>query len=298
MYCFLLVYQGLFGKIQNAKIYNLFLENVDITTSNVYVGALAGNTDSSEIRDVRVSGEIAGDLAVGGITGFASDYNGLQSQIIRCSAEVVIEPANSTSDYLGGIVGYLRTSLVSQCFTRVNIEGRECLGGVVGYSIHAEITDCQSEGRVFGNDSIAVGGILGWGGTTTISDCSSDAYNVTGDQGVGGIAGGLYNNCAVINCVNAVTLTGSVYVGRIVGDHSNTTITNCYSREDSTVNGSAPDPNGISISGKHGANASFESLKAESWWTDIVGWNLETIWEIDAKPIPTLIDVFIPGGFG
>ena len=187
-------YQGLFGKIRNAKIHNLFLENVYITTSNVYVGALAGNTDSSEIRDVRVSGEIVGNAAVGGITGFASDYNGLQSQIIRCSAEVVIEPANWTSDYFGGIVGYLTNSLVSQCFTRVNIEGYYNLGGVVGNSQSGEITDCQSEGRVFGNDSSAyVGGILGSGNATTISDCSSDAYDVTGEDIVGGIAGQLYN---------------------------------------------------------------------------------------------------------
>ena len=85
-----------------------------------------------------------------------------------------------------------------------------------------------------------------------------------------------------------------------MGYHSNTTITNCYSREDSTVNGSvlASDTTGISTSGKHGANASFENLIDESWWTDTVGRNLETIWEIDAKPIPTLIDVFIPGGLG
>lgn len=297
-------YQGLFGKIQNAKIHNLFLENVDITTSAVnYTGALAGHTTGSEIRDVRVSGEIAAFYVVGGITGYASDYYGLQSQIIRCSAEIVIKPASQTTRFFGGIVGYLRNSLVSQCFTRVNIEGTQYLGGVVGYSYIAEISDCQSEGRVFGDDiSACVGGILGIGDSTTISDCSSDAYNVTGGQRVGGIAGELFNNSGVINCVNncvnAVTLTGSVYVGRIVGDHSNTTITNCYSREDSTVNGSAPDPNGISISGKHGANASIENLTNESWWTGTVGWNLGTIWKIDTKPIPTLIDVFIPGGFG
>jgi len=276
------------------------LENVDIKTSNVYVGALAGFTDASEIRDVRVSGEIAGNAAVGGITGYASNYNGLQSQIIRCSAEVVIEPADISSDYFGGIVGYLTNSLVSQCFTRVNIEGRYYLGGVVGSSEYAEITDCQSEGRVYGNNSsTCVGGILGNGYATTISDCSSYAYNVKAQQVVGGIAGNL-NNSAVNNCVNAVTLTGDVNVGRIVGQLYTTTITNCYSRVDSTVNGAplASDTSGISTSGKHGANASFESLTAESWWTDIVGWNLETIWEIDAKPIPTLIDVFIPGGFG
>jgi tetratricopeptide (TPR) repeat protein len=187
------------------------------------VGALAGYTTGSEIRDVRVSGEIAGDTAVGGITGYASDYNGLQSQIIRCSAEVVIEPANSTSDYLGGIVGCLTNSLVSQCFTRVNIEGRYYLGGVVGYSYIAEITDCQSEGRVFGNDiSVCVGGILGLGGSTTISDCSSVAYNVTGDQKVGGIAGNLYNNCAVNNCVNAVTLTGSTSYDEAIKEYRRT----------------------------------------------------------------------------
>jgi len=266
---------------------------------------LAGYTDSSEIRDVRVSGKIAGNLRVGGITGFASDYNGLQSQIIRCSAEVVIKPANSTSEYLGGIVGYLTNSLVSQCFTRVNIEGKYYLGGVVGLSINAEISDCQSEGRVVGNDSsVSVGGILGLGYATTISDCSSDASNVTGYQTVGGIAGGIvggfYINSAVINCVNnTVTLTGNVEVGRIVGYLDTTTITNCYSREDSTVNGSvlAPETTGISTSGKHGANVSFENLTSESWWTNIVGRNLETIWEIDTKPIPTLIDVFIPDGF-
>lgn len=84
-----------------------------------------------------------------------------------------------------------------------------------------------------------------------------------------------------------------------MGYHSNTTITNCYSRESSTVNGSAlpPDTTGISTSGIHGANASIENLTDESWWTGTVGWNLETIWEIDAKPIPTLIDVFIPDEF-
>ncbi|MGI6446823.1 MAG: hypothetical protein ACOX2I_14185 [Candidatus Ozemobacteraceae bacterium] len=67
-----------------------------------------------------------------------------------------------------------------------------------------------------------------------------------------------------------------------MGHLADTTITNCYSREDSTVNGSvlAPETTGISTSGKHGANASFESLTAESWWTGTVGWNLGTIWEI------------------
>ncbi|MFA5598686.1 MAG: hypothetical protein WDA26_14075, partial [Pusillimonas sp.] len=128
----------------------------------------------------------------------------------------------------------------------------------------------------------------------------SDASNVTGYQTVGGIAGNL-NNSAVNNCVNnTVTLTGNVDVGRIVGYlGTGTAITNCYSHKDSTVNGSALEPEtiGIGISGKHGANASFENLTDESWWTDTdtVGWNLEEIWEIiDAKPIPTLIDVFIP----
>ena len=261
---------------------------------------MAGHTTGSEIRDVRVSGEIAGDRAVGGITGYASKYNGPQSQIIRCSAEVVIKSASPSTESFGGIVGDLTNSLVSQCFTRVNIEGRYYLGGVVGNSYSAEITDCQSEGRVFGIGSSAyVGGILGAGNTTTISDCSSVAYNVTGDQKAGGIAGNLYNNCAVNNCVNAVTLTGSTSYGRIVGQPSTTTITNCYSREDSKVNGSALEPVtiGISASGKHGANASSDNLTDESWWTDTVGWNLEIIWEFDTKPIPTLIDVFILGDF-
>ncbi|MGI6446824.1 MAG: GLUG motif-containing protein [Candidatus Ozemobacteraceae bacterium] len=102
--------------------------------------------------------------------------------------------------------------MVSQCFTRVNIEGNQYLGGVVGNSINAEISDCQSEGIVFSNDfSADVGGILGAGDRTTISNCSSDAYSVTGGQKVGGIAGELYNNSAVNNCVNnTVTLTGNV----------------------------------------------------------------------------------------
>lgn len=93
-------------------------------------------------------------------------------------------------------------------------------------------------------------------------------------------------------------MTVNVDVGRIVGHLADTTITNCYSREDSTVNGSAlpPDTTGISTSGIHGANASIENLTDESWWTDTVGWNL-TIWEISPMGIPTLIDVFIPDRF-
>ena len=112
-----------------------------------------------------------------------------------------------------------------------------CVSGTVGFN--GEISNCFSTGKVKGvNDGI--GGIAGMVRGAPLGVSSGKLTNsysmcdVTGNNGVGGVAGIIMSGVAM-NCYATGTVNGNERVGGIAGSFLDSSISNCYAT--GTVNG-------------------------------------------------------------
>jgi hypothetical protein len=174
-------YQGLFGYIDGAAIKNLGLEDVNVTGQS-YVGGVAGWVENN--------GSIENCYSAGNVTG-----------------------SNNT---VGGVAGYLLSSIVSGCYSAGNVTGAGNVGGVVG-GVSGSIENSYSTGNVTGT-STGVGGVVGSVDSGIIQNCYSTG-NVSGTSvGVGGVAGqvassGNVTNCAALN----PAVMATIQAGRVAG---------------------------------------------------------------------------------
>jgi len=185
-------YVGLFGYIQNAKINNLEIENIQVTGQN-FTGSLAGTARNSTVSFITVSGNIIGRNSSGGVIGYE-----IGRQLSHLSADVSVSGRGDT----GGVFGVVR--------------------GHVRYS--------YSQGVVNGSDWYIGGfaGVVGIDGE--VSDSYSTA-DVTGDVGVGGFSGRIESPMLGFGTVHRVFSTGSVSGNNIVGGligSNHGTITHSY----------------------------------------------------------------------
>jgi len=146
---------------------------------------------------------------------------------------------------VGGIVGYVYQSNISNCWFTGSVAACNCVGGIVGNG--ETITNCFFEGTVtkFGYNNDQFGGIAGT--AYNVTNCYSTG-EINGNGKVGGIAGTLSASGTITNCYSTCTVSGSSFVGGIVGQTSGT-VTNCYSTgtvivEDNRVGGIAGDSKG------------------------------------------------------
>ena len=105
-----------------------------------------------------------------------------------------------------------------------NITGGSNVGALAGFGCQVE--SCYSSGEVHGVES--VGGLIGY---TTFASGSFANCNVTGTNYVGGFAGTVTFVFigAVFNCYAAGDVTGSAFVGGLIGWNNETNIQWCYS---------------------------------------------------------------------
>lgn len=157
-------YMGLFAILDGAKVTHLKLENVDFCFGNtyknpsyVYVGALAGRANNSEIDRVSVSGKLQG--------GWAND----------CAQE----------EYIGGLLGSANSTTIKYCSNKAMILGYHYLiwaGGIVGFvqDPHVKILYCYNTGyiEIAHNGNGVSGGIVGLvnGSTATVRVTGCYAY--------------------------------------------------------------------------------------------------------------------------
>ncbi len=181
-----------------------------IDISYVEYQGLFGYADTgSEIKNLKISGSIAGGNKSGAVAGYT---NGLIS-----GCEVNCPVTIAWTHYHGGIAGYAGVnSIISNCNASGTIEGSECVGGIAGYT-EGKITECNSDKTITGVKK--VGGIAGYAAGTgaEISNCSfSGTVLDVNNFYTGGIAGqtdGLITGCAV----NAVITSKNSYVGGVAG---------------------------------------------------------------------------------
>ena len=256
-------YTSLFTKLTNATVKNITFENAKITASNHYSAVLAGTASNSTISNIHIIDSVVDDTKydyVAAIVGKAS-----KSNISDCSVKNTSVKGNSnigticgymddnsvitnsgviggnvegTGSYIGGVVGLLSTSSISQSYSTADINSTSsAAGGLLGRSVSSTIHQCYSQNSVEGTSR--VGGLIGSGQSLTISQ-SFTKSTLNGTSEVGGLIGYGYtltisqsfSECILNGTNNVAGLIGYLYV---FGSTPVSTIENCYSASDITL---------------------------------------------------------------
>ena len=207
------IYSGLFGVIQSGFIHDLNIVDCDVQ-GNANVGGLVGKIMAGgSIEMCSITGTVCGNGdCIGGLVGEA------WCSISDCHSAVDVIGSNM----VGGLAGFVDGS-ISGCSATGNVRGLfDCVGGLVGYMEWSTMTDCYATGSVTGYRM--VGGLVGaTTETSAITGCFA-AGSVTGvvplfglSEDIGGLLGILDAESSVEECFASGAVTGGVNVGGLIG---------------------------------------------------------------------------------
>jgi hypothetical protein len=130
------------------------------------------------------------------------------------------------NDHVGGIVGYVADSTITNSYAIGDVSGFQNVGGIAGgVSSGSSITNSYAAGNISGSQY--VGGIAGY-----VSGDITNSYatgNILGNEHVGGIAGEASSGSSITNSYSTGDVSGTNSIGGIVGYVNNSSITNSYS---------------------------------------------------------------------
>ena len=193
------------------------ISHVYINSTDDYQGLfgyVTGTVTGCTVKESYVKGK---DY-VGGVIGYLKSTG----EILFCEN---LSPVNGEM-YVGGVIGYAHSaSLINECANDGNVVGTENVGGVIGYASYAveTIVNCENSGFISGEE--CVGGVIGWG-DGTIQGCTNSGI-ISGTSYVGGVAGSVVNGTKILNCSSMGIVSGTSRVGGVVGDTGGT-VENSY----------------------------------------------------------------------
>ncbi len=207
---------GLFGVVNNATIKNFTLQG----------GSFYINTDSASIK-----------VRMGGVVGMTRDSSSVTiSSVINNMSKVELAYAKAVDSYIGGLIGLTEGGYVNDCYNFAKVYGRSntIIGGIAGSFLgEGAFYRCGNFGEVVAWLSSAsstmfsgYGGIVGEAVSKSfrLEDCVNygkvHAYsNSTSYQSmnVGGILGCGLRGVCINRCLNYGQISGTAYVGGIVG---------------------------------------------------------------------------------
>lgn len=203
-------YVGLFGYVQGAKIDNINI--TDCSMTGKYIGAIAGMSINSIIKDCTTSGTGTNVQFCGGIV---SD-NAANGEIIKCTNNISF----TGDEGIGGIC-YSNTYRIAACVNNAGISGTLLVGGITSYSTGAIIA-CYNVGNI-NNTGNCCGGIVACtdgSSPTIIASYSKGTVQKTYNSG--GIMGGLLNNTVIDNCYYFNERSDVPGIGSVNGGTDNT----------------------------------------------------------------------------
>ncbi len=281
---------------------------VNGSSNSQYGGGLVGCNEYGDISNCYSTGAVSGYQYVGGLAGYNnSDYCSISD---CCSASTVI--GSSTSKYVGGLVGRNDGTISGHCSSAGNVSGQQYVGGLVGYYInnsHSNITltNCYSTGDVNSSSGSYVGGLMGYynsgGFSVSLNNCYSTG-TVTGaflSNYIGGVIG--YSSGGLGGCYSTGAVSGTEWVGGLMGENDSSSVTNCYSAgavsgnfnvggligysNSGTANNSFWDVNTSGQSASAGGTGKTTTeMKTLSTFIS-AGWNFFTVWDInDGRTYP------------
>jgi len=170
-----------------------------------------------------------------------ADYLGLFGRIGSFSLikNVGLENAlvlgSNRSSYIGGLVGYVLRSTITDCYVCGCITGGDNLGGLVGTNFESTITNSYAIATITGGTySWYLGGLVGSNKSNGKIESCYATVNVTSgkySQYIGGLAGHNNYNGKVENCHATANVTSedtSRHIGGLVGLNEEL-ISSCYS---------------------------------------------------------------------
>lgn len=155
-------YSGLFGVLDGANISRLNFEDVRISTTGAYAGALGAIAYRSRISQIKVSGSVTSEAyASGGIIGGLELSSGSNGLYFSTSTASVTQ--SSISSGAGGLLGFSNSSVVSNSYARGSVTGVTRLGGVMSSLQSSTISNAFSTGLISrsSGSSSYVGGFNG-----------------------------------------------------------------------------------------------------------------------------------------
>ena len=221
---------GLVGEIQGSGIVlNKSIINLNSNVKGVgsSIGGLFGKMNTSiitldpptSINLLNVSGEVSGEGEVGGIVG-----EGIEIGILNCNT--INLNVKGTKNNIGGLVGNIIDSTISNTQVSGNITGIDRVGGLVGNIINTNVSNTKASGNITGKDS--VGGLVGNfecnnNQPNSIIDSSTTGVVLGKGVNVGGLVGNTTTkfssvNCYIFNVSSTSTVTGIDNVGGLVGN--------------------------------------------------------------------------------
>ncbi|MEE9432317.1 MAG: GLUG motif-containing protein [Melioribacteraceae bacterium] len=279
---------GLFGNTWEATLININLTNVNITSyyggnqTNIgfdFIGALAGTSNGSTIRNCHSSGSVSGGGAIGGLVGYIifSDHN--DTNMDDCSSTCTVSGVN----WIGGLVGINNGSFVNNCYSTgsvtgsTNIQGENSYssGGLIGKNMdYATVTMSYSSGTVTGEFN--VGGFIGNNSDAIVENCFSTG-NTSGSASIGGLIGyssfDINEGVFVENCYSIGHVSGIDKVGGLIGQKLYSDVVNCFwDTETSRTSLSAS-----------GTGKTTSQMQTETTFTK-AGWNFKNIWQMNGYP--------------
>lgn len=234
--------------------YFLQTDDIVLNPSDVF------ETDSSGVITGIKEGETANiwtpiGIYISGSNDFGGRYDGGGKAIHG----VYID---NTSDYQGLFgrlyVGYIINVRVESSY----IKGKDFVGGIVGYNWSGVVSNCSFSGTVIGNSE--VGGIIGEN-NETVTFCRNTGA-VSGNSYVGGIVG--YNEIysLVTDSYNIGTVEGKLYFGGLVGTDNSGAVTNSYYLDTCVVNPTETDGTALTDSAMK-LEESYVGFDFENTWS-------------------------------
>lgn len=241
-------YLGLFAVASIASIKNLTLVNPQITGSH-YVGALVGHAKQrTTIVNVQIqNGTImvpknSSSQYVGGMVGLLDSG----STINNSATSALVQGGGSIDRDMGGLVGSINDSNVYTSHATGTVQGSGvAMGGLVGSlngrsesnsRYHSSVKDCSATGTVtevkgnMGPNTRDMGGLIGYVYHSQIynSYASGAVTGANGSYYIGGLAGELVNDCLVQNSYATGSVSGTQYIGGLIGSTQTSSITHAY----------------------------------------------------------------------
>jgi hypothetical protein len=110
------------------------------------------------------------------------------------------------------------------------------------------------------NRSTEWSGLFGLMQGASISNLGVINVNITGAYGTGGLAGDNYNSSTISNCYTTGSISGTTYVGGLVGINQSASVSNCYSTctvsgSNTNIGGLVGDNNGSTLTGSYATGA-------------------------------------------
>lgn len=281
-------FAGFFGCIDsNAVIKNLGLEQVDITLTNVsYAGGLAGYVRGFSMisncyvkgGEVRMTDSEVADGLLGGLVGMSEEWTVIADSYV---SSLCVSSTVEKTQYVGGLVGYAHLNTITDCHTDGSVYGYWYCGGIAGCTRGGLIEKCYSKADVTSvapfNDSFYAyaAGLVGVTDDTRINECYAQGRTESALCAAGLV--GDFNLGTVYNSYAVGAVEDGIYAGGFCAVcRTNTSIYESNFWDEETA--------GVTRSGGTPVAASTKQMLSSSYYEEQANWDFTNTWYMDGYP--------------